>query len=74
MKNVAFLALILALSLSSCYFDGWGTGISGNGDVVEESRNVDGFTGVEVSTGIDAYLTQDLPSRWWLRQTKTFRR
>lgn len=58
MKKVAFLSLVLVLSLSSCYFDGWGTGISGNGDVVEESRDVDGFSGVEVSTGIDVYLTQ----------------
>lgn len=58
MKKVAFLSLILVLSLSSCYFDGWGTGISGNGEVVEESRDVDGFSGVEVSTGIDVYLTQ----------------
>jgi hypothetical protein len=58
MKKVTFLTLVLALSLSSCYFDGWGSGISGNGDVMEESRDVDGFTGVEVSTGIDVYLTQ----------------
>lgn len=58
MKKVAFLSLILALSLSSCYFDGWGTGISGNGNVVDETRDVSGFTGVEVSTGIDVYLSQ----------------
>jgi hypothetical protein len=58
MKKAAFLSLVLVLSLSSCYFDGWGTGISGNGNVVEDTRNVKGFTGVEVSTGIDVYLTQ----------------
>lgn len=58
MKKAAFLSIVLVISLSSCYFDGWGTGISGNGDVVEEARDVDGFTGVEVSTGIDVYLTQ----------------
>ena len=50
--------MVLFLSLSSCYFDGWGTGISGNGNVVEDTRNVSGFTGVEISTGIDVYLTQ----------------
>lgn len=58
MKKAVFLALILAFSLSSCYIDGWGTGISGNGNVVEESRDVTGFTEVEVSTGIDVFLTQ----------------
>ncbi len=58
MKKAAFLSFILILSLNSCYFDGWGTGISGNGNVVEEERNVSGFNGVEVSTGIDVFLTQ----------------
>ena len=58
MKKAALLSIVLALSLSSCYFDGWGTGISGNGNVVEEVRDVDGFTGVEVSTGIDVFLSQ----------------
>jgi len=58
MKKAVFLSLILALSISSCYIDGWGTGISGNGNVVEESRDVTGFTAVEVSTGIDVFLTQ----------------
>jgi hypothetical protein len=58
MKKAVFLSLILALSLTSCYIDGWGTGISGNGNVVEENRDVDGFTEVEVNTGIDVYLTQ----------------
>jgi len=58
MKTAAFLSFILIFSLSSCYIDGWGTGISGNGNVVEESRDVDGFTAVEVSTGIDVFLTQ----------------
>ncbi len=58
MKKAAFLSIVLVLSLSSCYFDGWGTGISGNGNVVEETRDISGFIGVEVSTGIDVYLTQ----------------
>jgi hypothetical protein len=58
MKKAVFLSIVLVLSLSSCYFDGWGTGISGNGDVVEETRDISGFTAVEVSTGIDVYLTQ----------------
>jgi hypothetical protein len=58
MKKAAYLSIVLILFLSSCYFEGWGTGISGNGNVVEENRDVTGFSGVEVSTGIDVYLTQ----------------
>ena len=58
MKNAAFLSIVLVLSLTSCVFDGWGTGISGNGNVVEETRDITGFTGVEVSTGINVYLTE----------------
>ncbi len=58
MKKALFLSIVLAISLTSCYIDGWTTGISGNGDVVEETRDVSGFTGVEVSTGIDVYLSQ----------------
>lgn len=58
MKKVLFLSIVLMISLTSCYIDGWTTGISGNGDVVDETRDVSGFTGVEVSTGIDVYLTQ----------------
>lgn len=32
--------------------------VSGDGNVVTEQRNVDGFTGIRVSSGIDVYLTQ----------------
>jgi hypothetical protein len=58
MKKALFLSIVLMISLTSCYIDGWTTGISGNGDVVEETRDVSGFAGVEVSTGIDVYLSQ----------------
>lgn len=38
--------------------DGWNQGISGNGRVIEDERNISGFTGVHVSSGIDVYLSQ----------------
>lgn len=52
--------LLLAILPFSCiYGDGWSQGITGNGNVKEEIRNVSGFTGVHISSGIDVYLTQD---------------
>lgn len=56
MKKAAFLFVTLSLVLNACIIDGWDNGISGNGNVVEETRNVSGFTGVHASTGIDVYL------------------
>ena len=58
MKKLTFLAIIMLLSLSSCIIDGWDQGISGNGRVVEDDRDISGFTGVKVSSGIDVYLSQ----------------
>ena len=49
----------MALFLSSCIIDGsWNQSVSGNGNVVKEERNLDGFTGVHVSSGIDVYLSE----------------
>lgn len=51
---------MLALIPVSCiYVDGWNQGITGNGNVEEEIRDISGFTGVHVSSGIDVYLSQD---------------
>jgi len=58
MKKIAFLAIAMSLSLSSCIIDGWDQVISGNGRVVEDTRDISGFTGVKVSSGIDVYLSQ----------------
>lgn len=58
MKKPVFLSVFIALVLSSCVISGWDTGISGNGNVVEEVRDVSGFTGVHVSSGIDVYLSE----------------
>ena len=57
-KAASILLVIMSLALSSCYIDGWDHGISGNGNVVEETRDVSGFSGVHVSTGIDVYLSE----------------
>ena len=43
------------MGTSSCIIGDWETGISGNGNVVEETRDVSGFTGVLISSGIDVY-------------------
>ena len=59
MKKVSLPVLIvLSVTLGSCVYDGWNQGISGNGNVIEESRDVSGFNGVHVSSGIDVYLTE----------------
>lgn len=58
MKKLVILSLAVLFALPSCYIDGWNQGISGNGKVVEDVRDLDGFTGVKVSSGIDVYLSQ----------------
>jgi hypothetical protein len=58
MKNAAFLLIAITLTFNSCILDGWENGISGKGNVIEETRDISGFTGVHVSTGIDVYLTE----------------
>jgi len=58
MKKLAFIVLAALLMLPSCYIDGWNQGISGNGHVVDETRDISGFKGVHVSSGIDVYLSQ----------------
>lgn len=58
MKKLTFLVLAVFVTLQSCYIDGWNQSISGNGRVVDESRDISGFTGVKVSSGIDVYLSQ----------------
>lgn len=57
-KAASFLVVALSITLGSCYFGGWENSISGNGNVVEETRDVEGFTGVHVSTGIDVFLSE----------------
>ena len=58
MKKFAILITAFLLTLPSCIIDGWDQGITGNGKVVEETRDISGFTGVHVSSGIDVYISQ----------------
>lgn len=62
MTTLARLAIAVLLSLftSSCMMDmNFGNGKTGNGEVVEESRNVTkDFTVVSASEGIDVFVTQ----------------
>jgi len=58
MKNFKSLALIIFLGLTvSAQGQGWRT-VTGHGHVVTKERNVDSFTGIKVSSGIDVYLKQ----------------
>ncbi|MCJ7465389.1 MAG: DUF2807 domain-containing protein [Maribacter sp.] len=57
------IAFLLALILSSCGFDinfgDFGTGIKGNGIVVEENREItDDFTEISASEGLEVTVTQ----------------
>lgn len=58
MKKAAFLLIIVSVVMTSCVIDGWNYGVSGNGNVVEEDRDISGFDGVHVSSSIDVYLTE----------------
>lgn len=55
---VTTLLITIAFTMGSCYLDGWNHGITGNGNVREETRDADGFSGIHVSTGIDVYLSE----------------
>ncbi len=62
MTTLARLAIAVLLSLfaSSCMMDmNFGNGKTGNGQIVEETRNIDeNFTIVSASEGIDVFVTQ----------------
>ena len=61
MKKFYLLSIIgsFIAGLTSCYFEGgFNAGISGNGNVVEEIRDLDGFSGIQVSSGVDVFFSQ----------------
>lgn len=55
------VALLISLTLFSCNFDiSFGPGIKGNGNVVEETRPLNGpFNAIKASEGLQVYLTQN---------------
>ena len=56
MKKITYLILILfPLFINSCLL---GPTLKGNGNVVEEERDVDDFDGIKASRGINVYITQ----------------
>ena len=67
MKKATLLLLaILAISPTSCVIGGWDNHITGNGNVVEETRDISGFTGIHVSSGIDVYLSEGKNFEVWV--------
>jgi len=57
-KSTLFLFAILALISTSCVIGNWDNGVSGNGNVLEETRDISGFSGVLISSGIDVLLSE----------------
>jgi hypothetical protein len=54
----SFIALVLALVLSSCHYF-MGERVSGNGHIVAQQRNTGGFDGVEASGQVIVHVRQD---------------
>jgi hypothetical protein len=58
MRQIQYTILVLlVLGSSACYF-GPNETIYGSGNVVTEERNIDDFTGLKVSSGIDVVIRQ----------------
>ncbi len=49
---------VLTTGMFSCINGQFYKSISGNGNVVKKERNLSGFNGIRVSSGIDVYLSQ----------------
>jgi hypothetical protein len=52
---------VLSVLLSSCWF--LGPSVKGNGNVTEQVRQVDEFNQIEVSRGMNVYITQGSPAK-----------
>lgn len=53
--TIIFSVIVLTAFLNSCYFPG---SIKGNGNVVEETRDLDEFSKISVSRGMNVYISQ----------------
>ena len=62
MKKAAVILSVIVLTafLSSCYFPG---SIKGNGNVVEETRELGEFSKISVSRGMNVYISQGTSSK-----------
>src|SRR5882757_7902981 len=57
MKKLLLVLAVIAVVTSSCRF-GWGKRVSGNGNIKTEEHNVSGFKNIQLSGGMNIYLTQ----------------
>jgi hypothetical protein len=58
MKNLKLTLMIVPLFvICGCYWEA-SESITGNGNAVTQERDIQGFHGISVSTGIDVYITQ----------------
>ncbi len=57
-STILSIGLFSLILMNSCVFGDWDNGVSGDGNVVSETIDIDGFTGVHASAGIDVVLTQ----------------
>lgn len=57
-KFIVFPLVLASILLQSCVFGDWSNGIAGDGNVTTEIINIDGFTGVHASSGINVTLSQ----------------
>lgn len=56
-KQVFFIKLLIGgLILSSCCFDGFDNAVSGNGNVISETRTVNDFHGISVAAGLKVFV------------------
>jgi hypothetical protein len=54
----AVILILMATTFSGCLMDPWNETIYGEGPVTRESRDIEGFTGIRVSSGIDVIIKQ----------------
>jgi hypothetical protein len=57
-KTVLFTVLLSSVLLQSCVFGDWDNGVSGDGNVIAETIDVVGFSGIHASSGIDVNISQ----------------
>lgn len=57
-RTILFFSAIILVSFSSCISLDFDEGISGNGNVITQTLDIEGFKGVHTSSGIDVYLSQ----------------
>src|SRR5882757_3956991 len=57
MKKLLLVLAVIAVVTSSCRF-GWGKRVSGSGNIKTEEHSVSGFKNIQLSGGMNIYLTQ----------------